>query len=73
VNNAGVNYNLGSDNSVEHAQNVVATNYYGTKNVTQSLIPLMRPSAVGARIVNVSSRLGRLNGRRNVRNTSHLP
>ena len=43
------------------------------KNVTQSLIPLMRPSAVGARIVNVSSRLGRLNGRRNVRNTSHLP
>lgn len=65
VNNAGVNYNLGSDNSVEHAQNVVATNYYGTKNVTQSLIPLMRPSAVGARIVNVSSRLGRLNGRRN--------
>lgn len=65
VNNAGVNYNIGADNSVEHAQNVVATNYYGTKNVTQSLIPLMRPSAVGARIVNVSSRLGRLNGRRN--------
>jgi NAD(P)-dependent dehydrogenase (short-subunit alcohol dehydrogenase family) len=52
---------------------VVATNYYGTKNVTQSLIPLMRPSVVGARIVNVSSRLGRLNGRRNVRNTFHLP
>lgn len=65
VNNAGVNYNIGADNSVEHAQNVVATNYYGTKKVTQSLIPLMRPSAVGARIVNVSSRLGRLNGRRN--------
>ncbi|KAG5234346.1 short-chain dehydrogenase/reductase family protein [Salix suchowensis] len=65
VNNAGVNYNLGADNSVEHAQNVVATNYYGTKNVSQALIPLMRPSAVGARIVNVSSRLGRLNGRRN--------
>ncbi|KAJ6748299.1 (+)-NEOMENTHOL DEHYDROGENASE [Salix purpurea] len=65
VNNAGINYNLGADNSVEHAQNVVATNYYGTKNVSQALIPLMRPSAVGARIVNVSSRLGRLNGRRN--------
>jgi carbonyl reductase 1 len=73
LNNAGVNYNLGADNSVEHAQNVGATNYYGTKNVTQSLIPLMRPSAVGARIVNVSSRLGRLNGRRNVSNTFHLP
>uniref|UniRef100_A0A6N2MJJ8 Uncharacterized protein n=1 Tax=Salix viminalis TaxID=40686 RepID=A0A6N2MJJ8_SALVM len=50
VNNAGVNYNLGADNSVEHAQNVVATNYYGTKNVSQALIPLMRPSAVVLRL-----------------------
>ncbi|XP_061953149.1 uncharacterized protein LOC133675705 [Populus nigra] len=65
VNNAGVNYNMGSDNSVENAKNVVDTNYYGIKNVTEALIPLMRPSAVGARIVNVSSRLGRLNGKRN--------
>ena len=30
------------------------------------MIPLMKHSASGARIVNVSSRLGRLNGRRNV-------
>ncbi|KAE9445986.1 hypothetical protein C3L33_22113, partial [Rhododendron williamsianum] len=30
------------------------------------MIPLMRPSASGARIVNVSSQLRRLNGRRNV-------
>ncbi|KAJ6294390.1 hypothetical protein OIU76_022463 [Salix suchowensis] len=52
VNNAGVNYNMGSDNSVENAKNVVDTNYYGIKNVTEALIPLMRPSAVGARIVN---------------------
>ncbi|KAL3570044.1 hypothetical protein D5086_027293 [Populus alba] len=65
VNNAAVNYNMGSDNSVENAKNVVDTNYYGIKNVTEALIPLMRPSAVGARIVNVSSRLGRLNGKRN--------
>ncbi|KAF5731011.1 short-chain dehydrogenase/reductase family protein [Tripterygium wilfordii] len=65
VNNAGVNYNLGSDNSVEFAQKVVATNYYGTKNVTKAMIPLMRPSAAGSRIVSVSSRLGRLHGRRN--------
>ena len=36
----------------------------------QAMIPLMKPSAVGARIVNVSSRLGRLNGRRNVSNNS---
>jgi hypothetical protein len=34
---------------------------------------LMRHSAVGAWIVNVSSRLGRLNGRWNARNTFHLP
>ncbi|KAK6924595.1 Short-chain dehydrogenase/reductase SDR [Dillenia turbinata] len=65
VNNAGVSFNLGSDNSVENADNVIATNYYGTKNMIQAMIPLMRPSAAGARIVNVSSRLGRLNGRRN--------
>ncbi|KAJ4837607.1 hypothetical protein Tsubulata_039296 [Turnera subulata] len=65
VNNAGVNFNHGSDNSVENAQMVIDTNYYGTKKITKALIPLMRPSANGARIVNVSSRLGRLNGRRN--------
>ncbi|KAJ8752604.1 hypothetical protein K2173_005493 [Erythroxylum novogranatense] len=65
VNNAGVNYNLGSDNSVEHAKMVIDTNYYGTKNVTKAMIPLIRPSAAGSRIVNLSSRLGRLNGKRN--------
>lgn len=32
----------------------------------KAMIPLMRPSPFGARIVNVTSRLGRLNGRRNV-------
>ncbi|GAA0174836.1 dehydrogenase [Lithospermum erythrorhizon] len=65
VNNAGVNFNVGNDNSVEFAEKVIKTNYYSTKNVTQALIPLMRPSASGSRIVNVSSRLGRLNGKRN--------
>ncbi|KAL8056374.1 hypothetical protein ABFX02_04G116100 [Erythranthe guttata] len=65
VNNAGVNFNVGSDNSVEFAEQVVATNYFGTKNIIKAMIPLMRPSETGARIVNVSSRLGRLNGRRN--------
>lgn len=65
VNNAGVNFNLGSENSVEHARKVVETNYFGTKNMIQAMIPLMKPSTAGARIVNVSSRLGRLNGRRN--------
>jgi len=66
VNNAGVNFNLGSDNSVENAHKVIKTNYYGIKKLTEVLIPMMKPSVVGARIVNVSSRLGRLNGRRNV-------
>ncbi|CAL1389261.1 unnamed protein product [Linum trigynum] len=65
VNNAGVNFNLGSENSAEFAHLVVNTNYYGTKNVIEVMIPLMRPSPLGARIVNVSSRLGRVNGRRN--------
>ena len=66
MNNAGVNFNLGSDNSVENARKVVETNYFGTKWMIEAMIPLMKPSIVGARIVNVSSRLGRLNGRRNV-------
>ncbi|CAL0324423.1 unnamed protein product [Lupinus luteus] len=65
VNNAGVNFNLGSDNSVENACKVVETNYYGTKSMIEAMIPLLKPSTVGAHIVNVSSRLGRLNGRRN--------
>ncbi|CAI9767254.1 unnamed protein product [Fraxinus pennsylvanica] len=65
VNNAGVNFNADSANSVEFAEKVIDTNYFGTKNMIKALIPLMRPSASGARIVNVSSRLGRLNGRRN--------
>uniref|UniRef100_A0A5B6ZVN0 Short-chain dehydrogenase/reductase n=1 Tax=Davidia involucrata TaxID=16924 RepID=A0A5B6ZVN0_DAVIN len=65
VNNAGVNFNHGADNSVEFAEQVIGTNYFGTKSMIQVMIPLMRPSASGARIVNVSSRLGRLNGRRN--------
>ena len=66
VNNAGVNFNHGPDNQLECAEQVIRTNYFGTKNIIQAMIPLMRPSSSGARIVNVSSRLGRINGRRNV-------
>lgn len=65
INNAGVNFNYGSENSVEYAEQVITTNYIGTKNMIKAMIPLMRLSASGSRIVNVSSRLGRLNGRRN--------
>ncbi|PIA32411.1 hypothetical protein AQUCO_04500189v1 [Aquilegia coerulea] len=66
VNNAGVNFNIGSDNSVEFAETVINTNYYGTKRMIKAMIPLMKCSTYASRIVNVSSRLGRLNGRRNV-------
>lgn len=45
---------------------VIQVNYFGTKNMIKALIPLMRPSAAGARIVSVTSRLGRLNGKRHV-------
>ncbi|XP_071733397.1 uncharacterized protein [Rutidosis leptorrhynchoides] len=65
INNAGVSYNTGSENSVDFSEKVINTNYFGTKNLTKAVIPLMRLSAEGARIVMVSSRLGRLNGRRN--------
>lgn len=65
VNNAGVNFNIGSDNSMEFAEKVIATNYFGTKRMIETVIPIMKPSASGARILNVSSRLGRVNGRRN--------
>ncbi|KAI3512763.1 hypothetical protein L1887_20082 [Cichorium endivia] len=65
VNNAGISYNTGSENSVDFAEKVINTNYVGTKNMTKALLPLMKPSPEGARIVMVSSRLGRLNGRRN--------
>ncbi|XP_074575712.1 uncharacterized protein LOC141832126 [Curcuma longa] len=65
VNNAGVNFNTGANNSVAFAEEVIATNYLGTKLMIETLIPMMRPSSYGARILNTSSRLGRANGRRN--------
>ncbi|BAS76023.1 (+)-neomenthol dehydrogenase [Oryza sativa Japonica Group] len=65
VNNAGVNFNRGADNSVEFAEQVIETNYFGTKRMIEAMMPLMITSPHGGRIVNVSSRLGRVNGRRN--------
>ncbi|KAI3782511.1 hypothetical protein L2E82_12560 [Cichorium intybus] len=65
VNNAGMSYNTGSENSVEFVEKVISTNYFGTKTITKALLPLMKPSPEGARIVMASSLLGRLNGRRN--------
>lgn len=42
------------------ARETLNTNYYGSRSVTEALLPSLRPSASGARIVNVSSGLGHL-------------
>lgn len=47
-------------NSYEELKLVLQTNYWGVKNVTKGLLPLLRPSSSGARIINVSSHLGML-------------
>lgn len=38
----------------------IETNYYGVKNVTEALLPLLQRSTSGARIVNVTSLRGEL-------------
>lgn len=57
VNNAGVNmFELTHERTVL----VLETNYYGVKKVIKGLLPILRASPAGARIVNVSSRAGRM-------------
>jgi carbonyl reductase 1 len=53
VNNAGISRG-------ETDADVFDTNYYGVKRVTTAILPLLRPSSAGARIINVSSSLGEL-------------
>ncbi|XP_010242706.1 PREDICTED: (+)-neomenthol dehydrogenase-like [Nelumbo nucifera] len=65
VNNAAVSFNRIGENSVEHAETVIKTNFYGPKLLTEALLPLFRRSASISRILNVSSRLGLLNKVRN--------
>ncbi|KAH7299409.1 hypothetical protein KP509_24G009900 [Ceratopteris richardii] len=48
----------------ESARTCIDTNYYGAKRVTEALLPLMRPSVHGARIINVGSYMGQLNNLR---------
>ncbi|KAH7299429.1 hypothetical protein KP509_24G010900 [Ceratopteris richardii] len=48
----------------ESAKACIETNYYGTKYITQALLPLLRFSAQGARIVNVGSSMGQLSNLR---------
>ena len=58
VNNAGVNL---LSHEYEKGLTMLNTNYFGVKNVTKALFPLLRSnSPAGARIVNVSSQLGLL-------------
>ncbi|XP_057491218.1 (+)-neomenthol dehydrogenase [Actinidia eriantha] len=61
VNNAAVSFNDQNENSVEHADTVINTNFYGPKLLTEALLPLFRISPSGGRILNISSRLGLLN------------
>ncbi|CAL0331353.1 unnamed protein product [Lupinus luteus] len=65
VNNAGVSFNELDENSVEHAETVMKTNFYGPKMLIEALYPLFRCSPSITRILNVSSRLGSINKMRN--------
>jgi len=49
----------------EQAKLCLDTNYYGVKNVTEALLPLLQNSP-SPRIVNVSSRRGALNVRKTI-------
>ncbi|CAL9149705.1 unnamed protein product [Musa hybrid cultivar] len=66
INNAAVSFNEIDTNSVEHAETVIRTNFYGPKMLIESLLPLFRRSiATSSRILNISSQLGLLNKVRN--------
>uniref|UniRef100_J3KUH7 Uncharacterized protein n=1 Tax=Oryza brachyantha TaxID=4533 RepID=J3KUH7_ORYBR len=61
VNNAAVSFNEIDTNSVENAETVLRTNFYGAKMLIEALLPLFRRSAASSRILNISSQLGLLN------------
>ncbi|KAK4566348.1 hypothetical protein RGQ29_002555 [Quercus rubra] len=65
VNNAAVSFNEINENSVEHAETVIKTNFYGAKLLTEALLPMFRLSHSKSRILNISSRLGSLNKLKN--------
>lgn len=47
-----------SKTTYEMVKECLDTNYYGARNVTEALLPLLQLSTSGARIVNVSSEAG---------------
>lgn len=59
INNAGI-YDGTDGSGLSDALNLLDINYYGVKIVTKALLPLLRPSEAGARIINVSSCGGNL-------------
>ncbi|KAF3451061.1 hypothetical protein FNV43_RR07150 [Rhamnella rubrinervis] len=66
VNNAGVSFNEINENTVEHAETVMKTNFYGAKLLTEAMLPMFRRcSQTTSRILNITSRLGTLNKVRN--------
>ncbi|CAI9268857.1 unnamed protein product [Lactuca saligna] len=60
VNNAAVCFNAMNENSMEYAETVIKTNYYGSKQFTEAMLPFFRRSSSMSRILNISSRLGTL-------------
>ncbi|KAK9725225.1 hypothetical protein RND81_05G129700 [Saponaria officinalis] len=65
VNNAAVSFNGIHENSVEHAETVINTNYHGPKLLIESLLPFFRSSSSKSRILNLTSRLGLTSNVRN--------
>ncbi len=60
INNAGIG-NADKDVTFETVKPVLDTNYFGVKNVTKALIPLLRDDTPGgARVIVVASILGQL-------------
>jgi carbonyl reductase 1 len=55
INNAGIG---GKGVSLENAKLVLGTNYFAVKNVTKSLLPILRDTPNGARVIVVASRTG---------------
>ncbi len=60
INNAGI-ANADKDVTFETAKAVLDTNYFGVKNVTKALLPLLRDDTPGgARVIVVGSTVGQL-------------
>jgi carbonyl reductase 1 len=62
INNAGIG---GKGVSSENAKLVLGTNYFAVKNVTKSLVPILRNTPSGARVIVVASRTGQFKAMEN--------